>query len=130
MLRQLGLTFVVLLLVGCAETSLVPNGGACFRSTQCEPGLVCGGGSCTNDLSLIEGGVATTMDASMVDAAPVDAGPGVDAGPPMDSGPPRPDAGFDAGPPGMDAGFDGGPPGMDAGFDAGVDASGDAGPDA
>ena len=117
-MRQLGLALVVVF-AGCAETSLVPPGGSCFRSTQCEPGFVCIGGVCTNDTSLIEGGVASRMDSSMVDAEPgLDAGPDVDSGPPMDSGPPRPDAGLDSGPPGTDAGFDSGPPPMDAGPDA------------
>lgn len=126
------------LALGCAQTTAVPAGGSCFRSSQCVPGHVCVSGVCSTDISSLEAGVVPDAGNMMVDAGPaidgaVDAGPpGVDSGPPVDAGPvdagpPMPDAGFDAGPPMMDAGFDAGPPMIDAGTDAGPPAPTDGG---
>ncbi len=146
-MRALATLAATIALAGCNTTELQPSGGACFRASQCMPGLVCVMGRCTADLSGLEGGTVPSMDAGevmidageMIDAGDVDAGdvPMVDAGPPpmVDSGPPPmvdsgPPPMMDAGPPPMmDAGFDAGPPPTpDAGFDAGFDAGVDAGP--
>jgi hypothetical protein len=42
----------VALLAGCS-LSTVKSGGACQRSTQCQPGLACVSGKCSKDLSSI-----------------------------------------------------------------------------
>ncbi|MCB9596172.1 MAG: hypothetical protein H6719_25845 [Sandaracinaceae bacterium] len=149
MRRALAIVAVAAALAGCEAAPLQPNGGSCVRASECQPGLGCVLGRCTNDLSGLEGGVVPSMDAGNMEVdAGDDAGdvPEVDAGPPpppMDAGPGGTDAGpppmvdagpggTDAGPPPMmDAGFDAGPPPMpDAGFDAGPPPMPDAGFDA
>ncbi|HJL18648.1 MAG TPA: hypothetical protein RMH99_23505 [Sandaracinaceae bacterium LLY-WYZ-13_1] len=114
---------------GCGDTSLGGEGDVCVRASQCQLPLVCAAGTCTSDLSLLEGGTIPNQDAGAmeVDAGPpVDAGPQPDTGPPpmIDSGPPR-DSGpppEDSGPPPVDSGpppMDSGPPPMDAGTSSG-----------
>lgn len=116
---------VFFMLAGCArETGTLGNGESCVRSVQCQAGLACVSGICTNDLSGLEGGTLPPreMDAGMIDAGMIDAGPMIDAGR-VDAGR-LPDAGMiDAGrlvDAGMDAGRDAGPPPFDAGMDAGT----------
>jgi hypothetical protein len=92
---RLSLSFALVLL-GCAPHQ-AGGGGAgtpCVRAAQCEPGLVCISGACSNDIAAIEGGVVPVRDAMvmMMDAQVIM----YDSGPPppmMDAFvPPRPDA--------------------------------------
>jgi hypothetical protein len=132
----------LLLAAGCGEAALGGQGDVCVRASQCEPGLACVAGTCSADLSGLEGGVVPSRDAggmAMDAGAPLDAGPApVDAGPTPDTGPaPMEDAGptpVDSGPAPVDSGpapTDSGPAPMDAGpapVDSGP-APVDSGPD-
>ncbi len=64
------------LLGGCTSDALVPSGGACFQTIDCQLGLVCiyvnDAGSCTNNLqgiaTLPEGGDAAQQDVTPMDS--------------------------------------------------------------
>ncbi len=62
------------LLAGCS-LSTVRAGGACQRSTQCQPGLACVSGKCSKDLSSI----AATNTVPMLGASAGAGGAGGDA---------------------------------------------------
>jgi hypothetical protein len=93
-------------LAGCSYATNVASGGACQRTVQCAPGLVCSQGHCTNDLSMFGMGHPTNLDGGVVDGGAVDMGvtmydtnlpdtavPPVDAfSPPVDTGTPPVDA--------------------------------------
>ena len=101
-------------LTACGH-STVGAGEACTRSAQCESGLVCVEGACSDDLSPLEDPSRVPMltppevDAAVaVDAAAPDAAPTAGAGgaPPSDAAMPTMDAALpptDAAMPAMDA---------------------------
>jgi hypothetical protein len=77
-LRALGTALVCTIagsaIVGCSYATNVASGGACQRTVQCAPGLVCSQGHCTNDLSMFGMGHPTNLDGGLVDGAAVDMG--------------------------------------------------------
>jgi hypothetical protein len=90
-----------LLLSACDAPPLVERGGNCHSLSDCQPGLTCVEGRCSDDLSSLRGEVPTygMGDAGAVDAAlDAEAGVVVDAqvvvtdAQVMDTGAPRPDA--------------------------------------
>jgi len=65
---------------GCGYPTNVASGGACERTVQCAPGLVCSQGHCTNDLSMFGMGHPSSLDSGVADAGmPVDMGTPYDA---------------------------------------------------
>ena len=82
---------------GCAAPALVGPGEACVSLSECQLGLTCIKGKCSDDLSSLEGEVPEYEDAAVVmdagSAAGEDGGEGADAGMPgSDASTPRPDA--------------------------------------
>lgn len=94
-----------------SKETLQPEGGACALATDCEDGLVCINGQCSNNLALIQstetdsgsdGGMGMMMTPSDGSTATSDATMGTEAGgapsdsggsPPRDSGSPPRDSG-------------------------------------
>jgi hypothetical protein len=72
----------LVLSAACSSASLVPSGGTCFQSIDCQLGLVCiypmGGdaGSCTSNLNSIDD-VPPLPDAGMMEATPMMDSPAV-----------------------------------------------------
>ena len=73
---------VGLVIGGCSYPTNTPTGGACVRTLECGPGLVCSQGHCTNDLSMFGMRHLVSLDSGLADAMRADAG---DAGPPSDA---------------------------------------------
>lgn len=103
------------LLVGCAVDS-AGYGGDCVRSTECNAGLVCIEGTCTNDLSLLDDpGEVPELREPDAGVVPSDAAVSDAAAPALDGALPIPDAAAplpDAALPALDATL---PPLPDAG---------------
>jgi hypothetical protein len=141
-----------LLLSACDAPPLVNRGGNCHSLSDCEPGLTCVEGRCSDDLSSLRGevpsyemGDAGALDAAldaeagvMLDAQIADTGvPRLDsslpdaAGPrdasmPVDTAPPRPDTSVpDTSTPVPDATPDVGQPDAEPDADPIADAGGD-----
>jgi hypothetical protein len=141
-----------LLLSACDAPPLVNRGGNCHSLSDCEPGLTCVEGRCSDDLSSLRGEVPSyeMADAAALDAAvDAEAGVGLDAqiadasgprpdgsapdaaGPrdasmPVDTAMPRPDTSVpDTSTPAPDAAPDVGQPDAEPDADTIADAGGD-----
>lgn len=80
------------LLFGCSVDS-AGYGGDCVRSSECNAGLVCIEGSCTNDLSLLEDpGEVPDLSEPDAGAVPLDASATDAAAPALDGATPTSDA--------------------------------------
>jgi hypothetical protein len=79
-------TIAATVAAGCAGyPTNVAGGGACQRTVQCGPGLVCSQGHCTNDLSMFGNGHPTSLDSGLMNDGGDDTGVMVDAAPPDDA---------------------------------------------